>query len=421
VKAPTRAQLAATELARPPAAPVPDPNLTDPIVVERSPLAQSQSLAQGTAGLALARIERAHNGRATWRDAHEWVTKAASGDISADLDTGLMLGVTAIAFLLHAAGADGTPRYGPALTVLDPRVTALAHRRLDLAHARIDRGELPAFAEYDLLHGLTGIGAHLLRNDRGGDALGRILTYLVRLTRPVRVDGDLLPGWWTSHDPAVTQSAGFPGGHGNLGIAHGVTGPLALLAQARRAGITIDGHTDAMNTICAWLDTWRHDDGATGAWWPQWITRQQHRTGQPDQHRPLRPSWCYGTPGLARAQQLAGIATGDTARQQMAEDALAGCLSDPDQLGQLIDASLCHGWAGLYQTTWRAARDALTPALDAHLPHLADRLTEHGAAPADLDQPIGFLDGGIGHALAFDTSVRDAQPVSGWDAALLIN
>ncbi len=79
-------------------------------------------------------------------------------------------------------------------------MSALAHRRIDLARQRIDRGQRPAFAEYDLLHGLTGIGAHLLARAPGDDALGRILAYLVRLTEPLRIDGQTLPGWWTAHD-----------------------------------------------------------------------------------------------------------------------------------------------------------------------------------------------------------------------------
>ena len=57
-----------------------------------------------------------------------------------------------------------------------------------------------------------------------------------------------------------------------------------------------------------------------------------------------------GTPGLARAQQLAALALGDRARQQAAEDALARCLADPVQLARISDPALCHGWAGLLLT-----------------------------------------------------------------------
>lgn len=376
---------------------------------------RGQSLACGAAGVALVHIERAHVGAGSWRTAHAWVTEATRDEISAADDTGLFFGASALAYVLHAAGADGIARYGPAAASLDEHVIALTHRRVDAAHARIDRREPGCFAEYDLLRGLTGLGAHLLAHASGDDVLGRVLAYLVRLTQPLCTDEGTVPGWWVCHDPYLAGSPAFPGGHANLGLAHGITGPLAMLAQSMRRGITVDGHRDAIAAICAWLDTWRQD-GDTGPWWPQWITRDEVRTGRCDQRGPLRPSWCYGVPGLARAQQLAGIATGDLRRQQLAEHALAAALSDPTQLGRIIDTGLCHGWAGLYQTVWRAARDALTPAIGAHLPQLANQLTS-----ADRGGDSGFLDGAAGAALALGTAARDAPPVSGWDACLLIN
>ena len=85
-----------------------------------------------------------------------------------------------------------------------------------------------------------------------------------------------------------------------------------------------------------------------------------------------RPSWCYGTPGIARAVQLAAIAVGDVDRQRSAEQAIAACLTDPQPL---TEPGLCHGLAGLYQTAFRAAADATSPAIAAQLPPLTDRLT----------------------------------------------
>ncbi len=380
---------------------------------------RAQSLFKGAAGIALLHIERAHTGLGSWQTAHAWIAASASAEISAAADSGLHFGATALSFTLHAAQADGTPRYATALATLDRHVAALTHRRLDHAQARIDRGELPVFAEYDLLHGLTGIGAHLLHNAPGSDALGRVLRYLVRLTVPLRVNGEVLPGWWVGHDPQRTHSAGFPGGHANLGIAHGITGPLALLAHAMRRGIVVDGHADAIAAICAWLDTWCDDTGA-GLAWPQWITREQQRTGRPGRTDPLRPSWCYGTPGIARAQQLAALATVDTAREERAEDAFARCVTDPAQLSRVTDTSLCHGWAGLYHTAWRAARDARTPAIGHALPHLTDLLSQHGR-PGHGDG-AGLLEGDAGLALALHTAAHPATaPICGWDACLLIN
>ncbi|WP_326596571.1 lanthionine synthetase C family protein [Streptomyces sp. NBC_01803] len=392
-------------------------HLASPAPVQADEGWLAQSLAEGAAGVALLHIERALTGTGTWRTAHAWATAATAAEVSAADVAGLYLGIPAISFTLHAAQADGNPRYAPALGGLDVHVSTLTHRRVDLALARIGRGEFPVFAEYDIFRGLTGIGAHLLEHAPADDALGRVLAYLVRLTRPRRVNGADLPGWWVGHDPSRGQSAAFPGGHANLGIAHGITGPLALLSQALRRGVTVDGQADAIEHICAWLDTWRQDADA-GCWWPQWLTYEDLRTGQSGQRGPLRPSWCYGTPGLARAQQLAALATGDARRRRIAEQALADCVGDPIQLARITDPGLCHGWAGLYQTAWRTARDALTPTLGPLLPDLARRLREHGHPGQGAG--IGLLQGRAGLALALTTAAHNAPPASAWDACLLI-
>jgi hypothetical protein len=164
--------------------------------------------------------------------------------------------------------------------------------------------------------------------------------------------------------------------HGNLGMAHGISGPLALLALAMRAGVMVTGHAAAMWRIEQWLDSWRQTSPA-GPWWPTYVTLAEVTASRPARNRPGRPSWCYGTPGLARAQQLAGIARGDRQRQADAEDALSRCLADPAQLAQLTDPYICHGWAGLALTVWCASADAGTPTLTEQLPQIVRALAEH--------------------------------------------
>jgi hypothetical protein len=377
----------------------------------------AQSLASGAAGIALLHIERAHAGLGPWRRAHAWISNAAAGQISAADIVGLYLGAPAIAFMLHAAQGP-VARYADALSVLNAHVCQIAHRRVEVAMNRIVRGEPCVFAEYDIFSGLTGIGAYLLRADPGGRALERVLSYLVALTRPVRADGQNLPGWWVSHGPRPRSPGQCPGGHGNLGAAHGVSGPLLLLAQATRRGVTVDGQPEAMIAICDWLGRWRQD-GDAGPWWPPWVSLPDLRAGRPAQRGAGRPSWCYGTTGIGRAMQLAGIALNDPRRQRAAEDALGRCLANPAQLTRITDAGMCHGWAGVYQTAWRAARDATTPAIAATLPSLTAALTSHARPIAEGDP--GFLDGDAGTALALHTAAQDAAPISGWDSCLLID
>ncbi|MEU9036700.1 lanthionine synthetase C family protein [Streptomyces sp. NPDC048352] len=372
----------------------------------------AQSLAKGPAGVALWHIERALTGSGSWEPVQAWLSAATRAGVTAADSACLTYGAPALAFVLHAAGADGQDRYRAARDQLDAATAALAHRRVAAAHARIRRGEPAAFAEYDLLHGLTGIGVHLLLHTPGDDALAAVLSYLVALTHPLDLNGERLPGWWCAHDPRRLYT---PGGHANFGMAHGITGPLALLAHALRRGAVVDGQREAVDTVTAWLDQWQQH-GDRGPWWPEAITREEAADGRPHVTGPGRPSWCYGTPGITRALQLAAIATVDTGRQQAAEDALAACLADERQLAQLTDAGLCHGTAGLFQTVWRAAQDARTPVLGTAAARLAEAFTGEHAF-----EDTAFLEGAAGQALAQATALHGRGPASPWDACLLID
>ncbi|PZG37093.1 lanthionine synthetase [Spongiactinospora gelatinilytica] len=361
------------------------------------PQEAGQSLATGAAGTALLHIERALAGTGDWATADVWVRRASEVIDTAD-HAGLFYGVPAIAFVLHAGGT----RYRSAAAKLDEYVLRLARRRLVAATARMDRGKAATFREYDLFSGLTGIGALLLRRMPGNDVLADILRYLIRLTRPRRD----MPGWWVEHDPDPTLPT--PGGHANLGIAHGAAGILALLALAARAGHVVDGQREAIERLADWFDQWRQPS-PHGPWWPQWVTRDELRTGRTVQPGPGRPSWCYGAVGIARACQLAAIVTDDLARRRAAEEVMVGCL-DARQLRRLSEPGLCHGLAGVYQTAYRASQDALSPEIAARLPTLV-------AEDACGD---GLLAGEAGVRLAMETAHRGTPPLSGWDVCLLI-
>ncbi|MGH3927272.1 MAG: lanthionine synthetase C family protein, partial [Pseudonocardiaceae bacterium] len=243
-----------------------------------------------------------------------------------------------------------------------------------------------------------------------------VFAYLVRLTEPLPDRADGLPGWWTDVSPNGAPSADFPGGHGNHGMSHGIAAPLTLLALGLQRGITVNGHIEAIDRLCAWLDTWAQDD-PTGPWWPGYITLDQARQGHTEQSSRQRPSWCYGTTGLARAQQLTGLATGDTIRRRTAEAAMLACLHDPVQLGRITEPGLCHGTAGILQTTCRMAADAATPELAAKLPNLTARLLKQLRTATDDPE---LLDGHTGVALALHTAGTGTVPLTSWDAFLLL-
>ncbi|GAA3971960.1 lanthionine synthetase C family protein [Thermobifida alba] len=374
-----------------------------------------QSLAGGAAGIALLHIERAYTGHGDWTTVHTWLSAAVHEELSAGPNAGLYFGVPALAFVIRAA-AGRSSRYRHALTQLDTAITAMTRHRLSQAHTRIDQGIRPRMAEFDLVRGLTGLGVYHLLRHPDHEITQAVLAYLVRLTEPLPEHADDLPGWWTDVSLNGDPAPDFPGGHGNLGMSHGIAAPLALLSLAALKGITVEGHTEAIGRICAWLDVWQQEHPC-GPWWPGFVTREQARRKHVEASSRQRPSWCYGTPGLARAQQLAGLATGDLERQRTAEAAMLGCLRDPAQLNLLPDAGLCHGTAGLLQAAWRMADDASTPDIAQELPRLAARLLSQ--LPS-LPEDVEFLDGHAGVALALHTAGTGTAPISRWDACLLL-
>jgi len=370
-----------------------------------------QSLADGAAGRALLHIERALQ-NSKWNEARATIQQAVADPLDNGVNAGLYYGTPAVAFVLAAASADGCSRYFGASRALDGHVRKSAERKLTQSMETLRAGRSAVFADYDLFKGLTGFGALLLTRASDSEVFGDILTYFTCLARPRTVDGLQTPGWWVDHHPDPTLPT--PGGHANLGMAHGAAGILALLALAARAGHTVDGQREAIENLADFFCQWRQDS-ADGPWWPQWLTRDDLRTGTlVSQAHPGRPSWCYGAVGITRALQLAAEATGQESHQKAAELALVANLTD-HHLDRLDTPGLCHGLAGVYQTAYRAAQDAQLPLIAERLPAIAARLDT-----CSSDGPDGMLTGAAGVCLAIETARRDAPPTSNWDRCLLI-
>ncbi|MER5322263.1 lanthionine synthetase LanC family protein [Streptosporangium roseum] len=348
---------------------------------------RTQALAEGALGVALLHIERGDLAAA-----RPLLAEAVAGGVSVGANACLFHGAPALEFVLSRAG-----RIDRDVQAAVDRVVAT---RLAAARQRRELARLPTLAEFDLIRGLTGLGALLLARPTSPPLLLGVLAHLVSLARPVQVHGRAMPGWWTSDSPAHED---LDGGHGNNGVAHGIAGPLALLSLASRRGIQVDGQAEAIEAFAAWLEVF-------GAFY--WITTDHLEAGAPPPAPPLRPSWCYGDLGVARALQLAALALGDPVRRQKAEEVAVAALAAPTRLSRVTDACLCHGWAGLLAVTRAVAADSPAPGrFTESIQQLRGCLAEGVAA---LPKP-GFMEGRAGAQLALDgTNTTD------WTSALLI-
>ncbi|WP_221327012.1 lanthionine synthetase C family protein [Actinoplanes sp. L3-i22] len=391
--------------------------LADPTIIDQSSGERTRpaSLAGGAAGIALLHLERAISGNGDEAVAHRWVQAAATGGVSAGPNANLFHGTPTLALLLHTATTT-LGGYQRAATALTERTIALTRERLTAATARLDAGQPLPMREFDLVHGLTGYGVYHLRRHPDHPITRDVITYLNRLTEPL-TDRPDRPPWWLDSGLAGTPDPRFPNGHGNLGVAHGISAVIALLALAIRTGQHPPGTIEALAHLCSWTDQHRQPDSSSRAyWWPQYVTDPPNPA--PSRHR---PSWCYGTAGTARAQQLAGLALHDTVRQEHAETAMLAAIREPAWRTLLPEPGLCHGKAGLLQAAWRTAitSNSHTAAqLNRHIPDLADDLARQLATtPPDTPE---LMNGTAGAVLALHTAHTDTCHTD-WDAFLLLS
>lgn len=350
-------------------------------------LPRAQDLSEGPLGVALLHIERGD-----LASARSSLAQAVEGGVSTGSNASLFHGAPALEFVLARAGRADRHVRDAADRVVSARLVTARRRQVS--------GALPHLAELDLIRGLTGLGALLLTRDEPTPLLKEVLSYLASLARPVRIDDRELPGWWSKAGPGDEE---MDGGHGNNGVAHGIAGPLALLALAARHGVQVPGQHDAIDAFARWLDRY----GCR-----YWITRDELSAPEPPEPQLARPSWCYGQLGIARTQQLAAIAQGDPARQRGAEDTIVRVLTAPACLGRITDASLCHGWAGLLTVARAVADDSPTPA---RFTPLIENLNQRLAADFDWLSKPGFVEGRAGAQLALH-----GTNATGWTRALLI-
>ncbi|GAB4086344.1 lanthionine synthetase C family protein [Myceligenerans cantabricum] len=396
-------------------------DLTRPVRVDTgtdhgpaSPRWRDQSLSQGAAGVALVHGILARETRGPDDVAIDWLRQAVREELAAGPGAGLWFGAPAVAFATRFIGTTQLA------AVLDDAAVDVTRRKIEAAHRRMDTVRRPVQFEFDITRGLAGMGAYLLTAPHHRGLLQQVLECLVRLTEPVDAadaGGRDVPGWWVTDQPRTPTRDRFTHGHAGLGMAHGITGVLALLATCLRRGIHVDAQVDAIIQIRDWIETWRQP-GTAGPWWPERITLAELDTGILVQTEPRRPSWCYGTPGITRALQIAAIALGDTRRQRAAETALARCVTDQTQLARLTDTSLCHGWAGLVTTVQRASADTITPDLASTLPSLTSSLIHHTQSLKARSTP-GLINGAAGAGLVLHEIATTEHP--DWATCLLID
>jgi lantibiotic modifying enzyme len=374
------------------------------------------SIAQGHSGLALTfdQLDACFPDERWGDEANTQIELAVEGlRRERRAPTGLFQGLAGLAF---AAVTVDPARYARLLGTLDGLLRARAERLTASLAGRHGCAD----SELDVMSGLAGIGAYFLtRGDRA--SLDPMLTRLVEL---VRADSHV-PAW---HTPVELLTEDFrplyPDGYLNCGLAHGIPGPLALLALAFAEGIEVTGLREAVELASTWLI----DRAVEDEWGVNWAAVVPLGSLSPDA-KPSRAAWCYGAPGISRALWLAGTALGDRELCELAVQALEAVFRRPPAKRNVDAPTFCHGFGGLLHVTLRMGNDSGSQPLGDAAAGLAAQLAGDFEPASivgyrDLDpdgrcvDTAGLLQGAAGVALVLLAAAAPRPPR--WDRLFLL-
>jgi hypothetical protein len=265
----------------------------------------------------------------------------------------------------------------------------------------------PADRDVDLPLGLLGLGVYALAHP--DPTVRAVLVERILDVVAARAEHDV-DGMFVRLVDAPHRRRDGSAGLVLLGVAHGMAGLAAFLALVAEAGLPASGRAHHLLAgAVRWLLRQRVPDEA------RWV-----RTG----HQPHRLTWCYGDPGIALALSVVATATRSAAIEAAAAAITADALARPPAEAGVLDATICHGAAGLIWFGHRIATGTGDPGAarftETWLTHV---VRQRAAGPLVYVRPDGpgrdhsFLEGDLGVALALQYVASGArQP---WEQLLL--
>ncbi|MGH3871137.1 MAG: lanthionine synthetase C family protein [Pseudonocardiaceae bacterium] len=356
------------------------------------------TLSHGLPGMAMLYIELARFDQRWLAVAHRHL-RCAAQELPKAVSYGLHTGPAAVLAAAQGCAGHGWAGHGWAghyatlRRTLADWLVADQHKRIATGLARTAPGV--AWADYDVIGGLSGTLRVLLDSlDDPAEASSAVesavdvtLRRLVQISEPIEAHGLVVPGWWVPPElePVDQDRRDYPQGDFNLGLAHGVAGPLTLLALALRRGHEVDGQRDAIARFAGWLAGWVLRDAA-GSYWPCRVGWAEQVAAQRLTSAFTRSAWCYGAPGVAHALYQAGVAVDVPQWRQLAITGLRDVLARDETAWHLDGPTVCHGYAGLLQVMWRVG----TASGDAPLQQGCLRLARSVLDFADRDRAFVF-------------------------------
>lgn len=235
----------------------------------------------------------------------------------------LYAGTAGIALAIREASLSGK-YYTKLLNSLHRLLKKQIQEKLIISLSNIDKGIIEPF-DYDMVNGFSGIVNYLiLEKEYFLEELKQIGTYLLKYIETIL-------------NKVTNCSVGLKNGL-DLGIAHGIVGPMLALAKLKSENI-LKEDMGILNEAIKLVFLCRRDDKL----WPGKIY-SNNIINLDFKNLPTRMAWCYGTPGVAFALfkicQLMNLNYIDEIIES-----LVNHLHSTEK--NIYSPSMCHGLAGV--------------------------------------------------------------------------
>ncbi|PFP33148.1 hypothetical protein COD13_28670 [Priestia megaterium] len=339
----------------------------------------------------------------------------------------LFSGTAGIAIAIKIASMEGK-YYNNLLKSLNKHL----YSQIDQILEELNQKEDLEMFDYDVMEGLTGISNYLLMLKDDEDSknyLKKIMNFFVYLAERKNYGEFIVPNWHIKNRNLFTEKEKlvYKNGILNLGLSHGITGPLIILSKAYKKDILVNNHEQAMkNIIRDLLSLKNHNDNNWGGMIP--IEKYHNKQGVIDE--PTRSTWCYGTPGVAFSLLCAAEALNDKELIMLAKQSMLDLIGNEKTI---YSPTFCHGYAGIayiykrfYEKTSedRFLHEAIR--LKSKVMEFYDNTTPFGFYDIEkLDDDvlhlnsIGILQGVAGILLCLLSF--ESNTSSSWDAVFLLN
>jgi lantibiotic modifying enzyme len=189
--------------------------------------------------------------------------------------------------------------------------------------------------QYDLISGITGIGAYALMRTNPNAAKNLYSAVERELSRSASETdfGRLWVKADTANNLLTAPFADQP--VVDLGIAHGAPGVVLLLSAGVRENLGSGAHLQALVERLKQCRLGTSAASAFGYFYPQ------------ASDAPSRVAWCYGDLSMAFCFASTADVLGDSDLRAYAQDLLARRLEQPLSSYEIHDNGLCHGNAGV--------------------------------------------------------------------------